>query len=111
MRILSSLLENQEPQTGTGIIRNGSAPSLLERQIGTEVVVNHHKLLVPLESDRRTPFPADEPGRHEPGTGTFPFHEFLGVLKDGGYAGFVGFELFPKSDDESALVAMSELVE
>ena len=54
---------------------------------------------------------ADEPGRHEPGTGSLPFHELLGVLKDGGYSGFVGFELFPKSDDESALRAMSKLID
>jgi hydroxypyruvate isomerase len=53
---------------------------------------------------------ADEPGRHEPGTGTFPFREFLGVLKDGGYSGFVGFELFPEKDDESALKAISDLL-
>lgn len=38
---------------------------------------------------------ADNPGRHEPGTGSMPFERFFAALDRGGYAGWVGCEYNP----------------
>jgi len=46
---------------------------------------------------------ADVPGRHEPGTGTQPIHEFLRELDHLGYDGYVGLEYRPLVDTASSL--------
>ncbi|TWP35444.1 hydroxypyruvate isomerase family protein [Leekyejoonella antrihumi] len=38
---------------------------------------------------------ADDPGRHEPGTGSLPIDQQLTALEQGGYAGWVGLEYKP----------------
>lgn len=38
---------------------------------------------------------ADEPGRHEPGTGRIPFDSLVSALNAGGYTGWVGAEYLP----------------
>jgi hydroxypyruvate isomerase len=45
---------------------------------------------------------ADHPGRHEPGTGSFNFDEFLNALDEHHFEGAIGFEYIPsKSTDDS----------
>jgi len=46
---------------------------------------------------------ADAPGRHEPGTGTIPFGEVFAALQEVGYAGAVGYELFPAATTAEAV--------
>lgn len=46
---------------------------------------------------------ADHPGRHEPGTGKFPFQAFLTALTSEDYAGAIGFEYVPSRDTSSGL--------
>lgn len=46
---------------------------------------------------------ADVPGRHEPGTGKQPIHEFLDDLDEVGYVGGVGLEYRPSTTTEAAL--------
>ena len=46
---------------------------------------------------------ADVPGRHEPGTGQQPIHEFLAELDARGYAGSVGLEYRPSAATDAAL--------
>ncbi len=46
---------------------------------------------------------ADFPGRHEPGTGIFPFDEFLNALLTSGYEGAIGFEYVPSRDTRLGL--------
>lgn len=46
---------------------------------------------------------ADFPGRHEPGTGSFPFDSFLQVLAAEEYDGAIGFEYLPRNDTSSGL--------
>lgn len=45
---------------------------------------------------------ADNPGRHEPGTGEIHYENIFRVLKDEGYAGFVGLEYNPKGKSEES---------
>ncbi len=40
---------------------------------------------------------ADNPGRHEPGTGSLPLDEQLSALEQGGYRGWVGLEYKPSA--------------
>lgn len=49
---------------------------------------------------------ADAPGRHEPGTGEINYPHVLGYLESLGYAGIVGYELFPKTDTPTAVKAI-----
>lgn len=46
---------------------------------------------------------ADHPGRHEPGTGSFPFEPFLQALSSESYEGAIGFEYLPRKDTSSGL--------
>ena len=49
---------------------------------------------------------ADAPGRHEPGTGEINYPFVLRHLETLGYAGLVGYELFPKTDTATAVKAI-----
>ena len=51
---------------------------------------------------------ADAPGRHEPGTGEINYKKVLRHLEACGYTGYVGYELFPLADTESAVKAIME---
>lgn len=46
---------------------------------------------------------ADLPGRHEPGTGSYPIPEFLATLDDIGYEGVVGLEYRPLGSTDASL--------
>jgi hydroxypyruvate isomerase len=46
---------------------------------------------------------ADNPGRHEPGTGEINYGNVLRVIDDLGYGGFIGLEYRPKSDADASL--------
>ena len=46
---------------------------------------------------------ADEPGRHQPGTGEIDFDALFGVLEEVGYAGAVGLEYVPYPDTAASL--------
>lgn len=46
---------------------------------------------------------ADHPGRHEPGTGRFPFKDFLTALQTEGYEDAIGFEYIPAATTEAGL--------
>lgn len=52
---------------------------------------------------------ADAPGRHEPGTGELNYKHIMKVLKELGYTGCVGCELFPKTDTSTAVKAIMEI--
>lgn len=52
---------------------------------------------------------ADVPGRHEPGTGEIRYEKVLRALKDTGYAGVVGCELFPLTGSAAAVQAIMRL--
>ncbi|GAK61165.1 AP endonuclease, family 2 superfamily [Candidatus Vecturithrix granuli] len=52
---------------------------------------------------------ADFPGRHEPGTGSADWPELLGLIKEKGYTGYVGFEYFPQQDSDASLAAIKQL--
>ncbi len=52
---------------------------------------------------------ADAPGRHEPGTGEICYKNVTRHLEDCGYTGFVGYELFPLTDTDTAVAAIMEL--
>jgi hydroxypyruvate isomerase len=54
---------------------------------------------------------ADVPGRHEPGTGEINFEYFFGVLREQGYAGFVGLEYWPQFDTTASLRAVRALAQ
>lgn len=54
---------------------------------------------------------ADFPGRHEPGTGSADWPFLLGLIKEKGYRGYVGFEYFPSRDPEASLVSIRRLWE
>jgi hydroxypyruvate isomerase len=49
---------------------------------------------------------ADVPGRNEPGTGELNYRNIFQALNSSGYDGFVGFELSPFSNDQSAVDAI-----
>ena len=51
---------------------------------------------------------ADAPGRHEPGTGEINYKTVLRHLEKTGYKGYVGYELFPLKDTETAVRAIME---
>jgi len=46
---------------------------------------------------------ADEPGRHEPGTGAIRFGELETAAEAGGYRGYIGLEYIPLASSEQAL--------
>ena len=52
---------------------------------------------------------ADAPGRHEPGTGEIRFSAVLRCLEEIGYAGLIGFELFPAASTAQAVRAIRAL--
>ena len=52
---------------------------------------------------------ADAPGRHEPGTGEIRFSAVLRCLEEIGYAGLIGFELFPAASMAQAVRAIRAL--
>lgn len=49
---------------------------------------------------------ADDPGRHEPGTGTIAFGPIFRALEEVGYAGHVGCEYHPATTTEAGLAWM-----
>ena len=49
---------------------------------------------------------ADAPGRHEPGTGEINYHNVFACLEKCGYAGRIGFELFPAATTAEAVKAI-----
>ncbi len=49
---------------------------------------------------------ADVPGRHEPGTGEINYVRVVRQLRDSGYAGIVGCELFPATDTATEVKAI-----
>ncbi len=51
---------------------------------------------------------ADAPGRHEPGTGEINYKKVIRHLEETGYKGYVGYELFPLKDTETAVRAIME---
>ena len=50
---------------------------------------------------------ADAPGRGEPGTGCINYRAVLQDLQDMGYDGMIAFELFPKTDSQTAIRAIN----
>ncbi len=52
---------------------------------------------------------ADTPGRHEPGTGEINFVRLLERLEQLGYAGTIGYELFPQGSTTDAVKAIMRL--
>jgi hydroxypyruvate isomerase len=52
---------------------------------------------------------ADNPGRHEPGTGEIRYERVLRELHELGYRGFVGLECSPLADEESAASRVAAL--
>lgn len=53
---------------------------------------------------------ADAPGRHEPGSGTTPLTEVIGLLAQGGYTGTIGLEYIPTGDTVAGLEWLRQLV-
>ncbi len=51
---------------------------------------------------------ADAPGRHEPGTGEINYKTVIRHLEKMGYKGYVGYELFPLKDTETAVKAIMQ---
>lgn len=49
---------------------------------------------------------ADAPGRHEPGTGEINYANVLTHLEQIGYAGLIGYELFPSTTTDAAVRAI-----
>ena len=49
---------------------------------------------------------ADAPGRHEPGTGEINYANVFACLETAGYAGIIGFELFPLCSTAEAVKAI-----
>ncbi len=45
---------------------------------------------------------ADNPGRHQPGTGEINYRFVLGALEAAGYEGYVGLEYLPDPDTASS---------
>ncbi len=46
---------------------------------------------------------ADEPGRHEPGSGTIDFRALLDAARQAGYQGYIGLEYIPRTGGVEAL--------
>lgn len=46
---------------------------------------------------------ADEPGRHEPGTGNIPFQTLLETISQAGYQDWIGLEYIPKAEGAGSL--------
>lgn len=46
---------------------------------------------------------ADNPGRHEPGTGEINYDNIFRMLAEEGYDGFIGLEYIPKDNSENSL--------
>lgn len=46
---------------------------------------------------------ADEPGRHEPGTGDIPFQTLLETIRRAGYQDWIGLEYVPKAEGAASL--------
>lgn len=53
---------------------------------------------------------ADNPGRHEPGTGELDYGNVLSALLDEGYDGYVGCEFSPVGDDAAAVEHCRDLL-
>jgi len=51
---------------------------------------------------------ADNPGRHEPGTGEINFTNLFKAIDESGYQGWIGCEYIPATDTESGLGWLSE---
>ncbi|OOB80596.1 MAG: AP endonuclease [Epulopiscium sp. Nuni2H_MBin003] len=49
---------------------------------------------------------ADNPGRHEPGTGEINYKKIIRHLEECGYKGLIGYELFPVKDTKTAVEAI-----
>jgi hydroxypyruvate isomerase len=54
---------------------------------------------------------ADNPGRHEPGTGEIDYEFVIGALADAGYDGYLGCEFTPTGDPADAIRRVQSLVE
>jgi hydroxypyruvate isomerase len=52
---------------------------------------------------------ADDPGRHQPGTGEIDFTALFDLLDDAGYQGAVGLEYIPTPDTAGSLAWLKEL--
>jgi hydroxypyruvate isomerase len=52
---------------------------------------------------------ADNPGRHEPGTGEIQYAQVLRTIHDSGYRGAIGLEMSPKTDPMAALQAVRKV--
>lgn len=52
---------------------------------------------------------ADDPGRHEPGTGTIPWPPFIDRLRERQYAGWIGLEYEPLTSTTEGLAGMTWL--
>ncbi|HEY4297413.1 MAG TPA: TIM barrel protein, partial [Paraburkholderia sp.] len=52
---------------------------------------------------------ADNPGRHEPGTGEINFARVFSALRDSGYVGWVGCEFFASGAIDDSLQWLSDL--
>lgn len=54
---------------------------------------------------------ADNPGRHEPGTGEINYKNVFAAIASSGYSGFLGLEFSPLADDAQALEAVKKILE
>jgi len=54
---------------------------------------------------------ADNPGRHEPGTGEIAYRRVFEAIADAGYEGYVGCEFTPTGDPEAALADVVEMAD
>src|SRR5205814_1741444 len=52
---------------------------------------------------------ADNPGRHEPGTGELNYPVIFRKLDEAGYAGYVGLEYRPSADPTATLRSMAAM--
>lgn len=75
---------------------------LYHTQIGEGDVIRHAEACLPWIGEVQV---ADNPGRHEPGTGEMNWPVIAQALHDMGYAGPVGLEAYAKAKPEAALQA------